>query len=312
MEIGSVSASKSSGAQWWYVDLGGMAELTGIKIFKSDTSSGNSMTLEVSADEVTWTTIATTSGSWSSKAFNATGNTIRHVRVRASNTFIILQELQVFGTLVWTAPEAVNLALNKPSYQSSTEWSLPASGGNDGNFSSSAATKSSGTQWWYVDLTGPSALTKIKIRKSDSSSGNTMTVETSTDEVNWTVLASLTGTWESQAINASGTTARYIRLRVSNTFLIPTEVQVYGETPIASPAEVNIALNKSSYQSSTEWSLPASGGNDGNMSSSAATKSSGTQWWYVDLTGPSALTKIRIRKSDSSSGNTMTVETSTD
>ena len=215
------------------------------------------------------------------------------------------------ATPQFPSPAAINLALNKPASASSSQGANPVSGGNDSSTTTRwSAVDGSVGQWWTVDLGASRDITRgTQVMWEQSGKAYKYKIETSNDNVNWTLQADKTNNTNTDQIqnDVFYDTARYVRITVTG---LPTgawasfyDFKVLGET-------INLAENKAASTDSTLTGMPVSSGVDGNAITrwSAADQAAG-HWVTVNLaisrilpTGPKwalkravSLTSIRLK-----------------
>jgi len=150
--------------QWLYVDLGASAAITQVVVYW-DTAYATQFSIQTSNDQLSWTTLTTTTGSSGTQVVNVTGSG-RYVRILglhrsfAQYGYKILQ-FQVYGTGgVNTPPDnRPNLALGAPATASSQDTvdglatsMYLASNVTDGDTSTCWTSMNTDHQWIYVDL----------------------------------------------------------------------------------------------------------------------------------------------------------------
>lgn len=114
---------------------------------------------------------------------------------------------------VGTAPTATNLALNKPTFTSSTEnTGTPGSAAVDGNATTRWASAFADPQWIYVDLGASYNVNRVKLTW-EAAYGRDYLVQVSSDAVNWTTIKTVAGntTLTNDHTGLSGT-GRYVRM----------------------------------------------------------------------------------------------------
>jgi len=227
--------------------------------------------IQTSTDNVNWTTRVTVSGNQSSRTYHPiTAVTARYVKLNITtptnngNTAARVYEFEVYGsggppptstptntpgptpTPTNTPTGGTNLALNKPTTADSScnanespnkavngTWT----GGTTDKWCSLGATK-----WWQVDLGAAVNVNQIVLYHAGAGGECTcwntsaFNIQTSTDNVNWTTRATVTGnTANITTHNITTVSARYIKLNITtgaqsgqpNTARI-YEVQVFG------------------------------------------------------------------------------------
>jgi hypothetical protein len=183
------------------------------------------------------------------------------------------------------SPAPINLALNRPASASSQQGGNPASSGNDGSTSTRwCAVDGSTGQWWMVDLGSSKNITRgTQVMWEQSGKAYKYKIETSNDNVNWTLQVDKTNNTSTDQIQNDSfyETARYVRITVTG---LPTgawasfyDFKVLGET-------TNLAENKAASTDSTLTGFPVNWGVDGSAITrwSAADQAAG-HWVQVDL-----------------------------
>jgi len=214
-----------------------------------------------------------------------------------SEKVLSLAEVEVLGTSPYSRTYYPNVALGKPTAQSSTDEGGVSSRAVDGDTSGSwddgsiSHTKQSTSPWWKVDLRGMFTIHFIRIwnRQScckDRLSGVKVIVWNGSEQV-WTYT-------HSGAINKNlGVWPGVVGDKVEVTLpgigkiLSLAEVEVLGSSP--TPLPTNVALGKTTAQSSTDEDGVSSRAVDGNTSgrwddgSVTHTNESANPWWRVNL-----------------------------
>ncbi|WP_206682548.1 galactose-binding domain-containing protein, partial [Croceivirga lutea] len=280
-----------------------------------------------SNDPNDFTEVATLTGSGNLQNFNNLDVSGRYVMVRhVRQEFLSLAEVQVFGELSTDAPKA-NIALNKPTVQSSTDFDGPSSRAVDGNTLGNYFTQNSVTHtgreanpWWRVDLGDTYDISDIEVfNRTDCCSGRLQGAKLyvgnskSNDPNDFTEVATLTGSGNLQNFNNLDVSGRYVMVRhVRQEFLSLAEVQVFGELSTDTTTDNNLALNKPAVQSTSSpvWPGSAALAVDGNASGNYYTQNSVTHtsreanpWWRVDLGDTYDISNIEVfNRTDCCSG----------
>ena len=221
-------------------------------------------------------------------------------------------------TVTQLAAGSVNLALNKPATQSSTDFGGTADravdGNTDGVFTHGSVTSTAYEYraWWQVDLGTASTVQTIKvynrteccIERLDNSyvfvsqqPFGTRTLDEILNDA--TVFHYYIGTAPALTTITVNQSGRYVRVQLAGTnFLSLVELEVWG-IPTA-PPPANLALNRPATQSSTEFGGTADRAVDGNTSgvftnnSITSTAFEYRAWWQVDLGAVSTIQTIKI------------------
>ncbi|MEX1366835.1 MAG: discoidin domain-containing protein, partial [Nannocystaceae bacterium] len=196
----------------------------------------------------------------------------------------LLDELDDDAT--FSAP--INLALGKPTSQSTTYLGADAAravdGNTDGNWGGGSVTHTNlGTAgWWQVDLQSIEPIGEIVIHNRTDCCAllGDFDVKVSADGTTWETFHEA-GIADAKTRVLIDRQARYVRIENPNTLHV-AEVEVFRTT--------NLAFGKPATQSSTGFGAPASRAVDGNTNGSFGAGSvSHTavdgpgQWWQVDL-----------------------------
>ena len=225
---------------WWRVDLENEYDINTINVFNRT----NCCTERLSGARIYVGNVRSTNpndytfvGNLSSNSRSNFSNLNvrgRYVLVSRSNTdYLSLAEVQVFGTRAQTV---TNVALNKPTRQSSTGFNGPASRAVDGNTRGNSFTHTQREQgWWRVDLQNEYDINSINVFNrtnccSERLSGARIYVGNvrSTNPNDYTFVGNLSRNARSnfRNLNVSG---RYVLVSRSNTdYLSLAEVQVFG------------------------------------------------------------------------------------
>lgn len=195
-----------------------------------------------------------------------------------------------------------NLALNKPTTQSSTDFGAEASravdGNADGNWDGGSVTHTlhEHQAWWQVDLGQIQAIGEVVLHnRTDCCSErlSNFSLWVSEDGIVWRSL-SHPGTVSTQVSFGVYRKARYVRVKLhGNGPLSLAEVEVF-------PGQENLALDKPAVQSSTEFGADASravdGNTDGNWDSASVTHTTteSAPWWQVDLGEVQAVGEVQL------------------
>ena len=227
-------------------------------------------------------------------------------------------------------PSPTNLALNRPSKQSSTYGNGLAQFANDGNHIGASPwsadlqhTTSESQPWWEVDLGSSSQLVQIQLYNRTSGSQDrlkdfyllisedpfdpsaSLSDHLGNSSIVQTFFSGTAGAEEFINLSATG---RYVRVQLSgNGILHMAEVEIQGcneegnQGPCQGNSSINLALNQTSTQSSTYGNGSAQLANDGDEAGSSPwtadlqhTQNELQPWWEVDLGNNRPLEQIRI------------------
>lgn len=223
-----------------------------------------------------------------------------------------------------------NLALNRPSRQSSTYGNGQPRFANDGNTQGSSPwsadlqhTTNELQPWWEVDLGSSSQIGQIQLyNRSDGSQDRLQNFYLLVSETPFDPNASLDDHLANPAIIQSffsgragakelislNETGRYVRVQLAGSGILHmAEVEVLGcnglvqTDPCEGLGTSNLALNQNSTQSSTYGNGVPSLANDGNETANSPwsadlqhTQNEFQPWWQVDLGSQGQLETIRI------------------
>jgi hypothetical protein len=216
-----------------------------------------------------------------------------------------------------------NLAAGKAVSASSTNAGFPASNVNDGNQASYwESTNNVFPQWIQVDLGSATSIDTVvvKLPSGWGSRTETLSVQGSTDNSNFTTIVASTGyTFPASnvvTISFGATTTRYVRLNITaNTGWAAgqvSEFEIYGATS----SSTNLALGKSMSASGVSQNYVASNANDGNQGTYwESTNNAFPQWLQVDLGASVSVSRVVLKLPTSGWGartETLSVTDSTD
>jgi endoglucanase Acf2 len=242
--------------QWVYVDLGAASSITQV-VLTWDTAYATAFSLQTSNDQVTWTTVySTTSGTGGTETIGVSGSG-RYLRVLGQHRYFaqygyMLDELQVYGTGGVNPPPDTrpDLAQGKPAAASSQDTTdglaasmYLASNVTDGDASTCWTSANADDQWISVDLGAATAIGRVAFTWFwPGDYARAYDIQVSGDGVGWTTvyrqLAGDGGTngtggqyggTETVPLDVSG---RYVRMyeygRQQNHGLAMCEFGVYG------------------------------------------------------------------------------------
>ncbi|HEX5709518.1 MAG TPA: PQQ-dependent sugar dehydrogenase [Pyrinomonadaceae bacterium] len=331
----SVSCTSNGPREWWEVDLGEVQSLAEIRLWNRTDCCGERLSdfyvlvsdvpfVSGDLDEVLRQPGVSSyhspfvGGRPSLFTVNRTG---RYVRVQlAGADYLSLAEVEVYGT---QAPvQTANLALGKPTAQSSTGFGGVASRAVDGNpdgawtRNSMSTTLADAQAWWEVDLGSSRQLDHVKIWNRTDCCGERLSdfhvLVSDAPFASHDLAATLAQPGVSnfhvagQAARptqvAVGRTGRYVRIQLAGTnFLTLAEVEVWSVVPPIPPGSTNFALGRTAGQSSTAFGAAAARAVDGNTNgdwfaanSVASTFNGPQEFWEVDLGAVRPVSQIRI------------------
>jgi hypothetical protein len=325
----SLTHTGLDGQAWWQVDLGSVQSINSISVFNRTDCCGDRVSdfyVLVSDSPFLSNDLAATRGQVGVSAYHVAGQagtptsvpvnrSGRYVRVQLTGTnYLSLAEVQVWGA----GSGLTNLALNRPSTQSSDPFGAPASRAVDGNtsgiWSANSVTHTGlDTQaWWQVDLGSVQSIQSVNVWNRTDCCGDRLgnfyilvsdVPFTSTDlnasrnqaGVSSFSVPGVGGTPTAAAVNRTG---RYVRVQLSGTnYLALAEVEVLGS---AGEPSANLAQGKPATQSSDPFGAPASravdGSTDGNWSNNSVTHTNfdSQAWWQVDLGSVQSIQSVQV------------------
>jgi hypothetical protein len=208
-------SSAFSDPQWLEVDLGSSQSVCSVGL-DWEAAYAKSFQVQVSADNVNWTTIySTTTGPGGNQTLSVTG-TGRYIRmdgtVRATPYGYSLWEFQVFTTSGGGTCGTTNVALNRPTTASSLENAgFTAAAATDGNLGTRWSSAFSDPQWLDVDLGSTKSVCGVTLNW-EAAYATAFQIQVSTDNTNWTTIYSTAaGPGGNQALSVTGS-GRYIRM----------------------------------------------------------------------------------------------------
>lgn len=218
-------------SRWLRVDLGDNALIDRIVVKhagsnKQEVSGYNTSDydLSVSLDGSNWTVVSSVRGNTSNlRASLFTPTTARYVRLDVLNGGIDnvarIYELEVYGTANQARGKTASGTTNCASTQSPDRAVDGSAATTNNKWCSVLGTPSQ--YWWKVDFGGNRTLTWLTLRHAgvlESASLNTknFTIQTSTDNVNWTTAATVTNNTSSITNHQMNpTSARYLRVNIT-------------------------------------------------------------------------------------------------
>ncbi|WP_369434177.1 trypsin-like serine protease [Psychromonas sp. MME1] len=319
---------------WWKVELGGARKVNKVTLWNSTEEAYLQFLTDFNVDllDVDNNVIATKHypGTAGSKTdIDVSGIGVHAVRVQKNRQgYLCLAEVEVIGTDLINGigyeegydptDSDDNIALYRNTSQSSTYADALSSYVVDGNtdgrwgYVSLGHTNSEANAWWKVTLDGASTVNKVVIWNNTDVDPDQLTdfhVDLLDVKGNVIVTRQHSGTAGVKTefdLSASGVYA--VRVQLNGTgALILAEVQVFvGDGTVSEnnpgggydQTESNIALHKSTSQSSNYSNITASravdGNTDGNWSSASLTHTLNDHqaWWKVDLGGAHQVNRV--------------------
>ncbi len=226
-----------------------------------------------------------------------------------------------------------NIAKGKTAISSANEGdNVAAKYAVDGNDGTRWSSNFDDNAWIYVDLAGTYSVNKV-ILNWEGAYGKDYDIQTSIDGNNWQTVKSVTGeNGGEDIIEFNAVNARYVRMqgkvRGTGYGYSLWEMEVYagsgsandsgntndntGNTDGTVSSDVNVALNKTAYQSGSESDgTLAKNAVDGNKSSRWSSNFADDAWMYVDLGSTYSVNKV-VLTWEGAYGKDYDIQTSTD
>ncbi len=210
------SANDGNTGHWWTVELDSSRNITYGTQVSWEKSDQYRYKIETSNDNTNWTLKVDKTDNTSTDQVQTDyfTDTARYVRITVtgmpSGSNASFYDFKVFG-------DSTNLALGKPASADSLQPSNPASKGNDESIATrwSAADGNTG-HWWTVDI-GSKNITGTQVMWEKVGVAYQYKIETSTDNVNWTLKVDKTGNTNTDQVQTDFfmSTARYVRITVT-------------------------------------------------------------------------------------------------
>jgi poly(3-hydroxybutyrate) depolymerase len=324
-------SSLYSDPQWIVVDLGSSYDIREIDL-NWETACGKNYLLQTSPDNVNWTTQTTVTGNTTPGLHvytYMTPPTARYVRMygtaRATSYGYSIYEFSVYGTASTTTPppppppQETDVALNCPVTVSSVD-SAGNAGANavDGNTTTRWSSAYSDPQWIVVDLGSDYAISEIDL-DWETACGKNYQIQTSTDDVNWSVQTNVTGNTATGLLQypyANPPTARYVRMygtaRATSWGYSLYELYVYGTSTSTPTPATKLSLNQPVTVSSVD--SPGNAGSnavDADLTTRWSSAYSDPQWIVVDLGTNHQISEVDLTW-ETACGKDYLIQTSTD
>jgi pimeloyl-ACP methyl ester carboxylesterase len=210
---------------------------------------------------------------------------------------------QVTGTAVMTVlASRENLAIGKPTIQSSNQFATTGAeavdGNRDGDWNSGSlsCTDHQPQPYWQVDLQVQSTINEIILYNRTDCCGERLSdfdVMLSTDGENWSSWYVAGGGGDHETVTLDGVVGRYVRIQLRGTnFLTLAEVEVYGLP--------NLAFGQLVVQSTNQFAKTGAEAVDGNRDgdwnngSVSCTDHEPQAYWEVDLGGIALIESIKL------------------
>ncbi|WP_442952844.1 discoidin domain-containing protein [Paenibacillus sp. Soil522] len=231
-------AADGAAGHWVKVDLGKIKNITyGTQVSFEKSGVAYQYKIETSKDNTNWTLKVDKTNNASTEQVQTDyfTDSARYVRLTVtgvpSGISASFYDFKVFG-------DPVNLALGKPASTDSSEPANPADSGNDISTSTRWSANDGLTgHWWTVDLGSSKYITGgTQVMWEQPNAYYSYKIETSNDNVNWTVRVDKGGNGNNVQVQSDRfvATARYVRITVSG---LPSgakasfyDFKVFGET----------------------------------------------------------------------------------
>ncbi|PZR28105.1 MAG: hypothetical protein DI535_08085 [Citrobacter freundii] len=197
------------------VDLGAIKSLCQVELLW-ESAYATSFRIDISNDQVNWTTVATITGNTSKTNTISISGSGRYVKMqgltRATGYGYSLYEFRVFGSAA-TQSCSTNLALGRSAYESSQQnSSYSVSNATDGDIDTRWSSGFTDNEYMYVDLGSKYPVCSVEIFW-EAAYATSYRIELSDDAVNWTTAATITGNSSlHNTIPVSGS-ARYVKMQ---------------------------------------------------------------------------------------------------
>ena len=193
----------TAGSQWIMVDLGSSQTVSEVQLAAITAANLNGAALQISTDNVTWTTVnASLTGSSITALVSYTfaAAPARYVRVMKTSAVVDVSEFRI------------NPAVSQSSVSTyiGTVANL-----QDNTFNTGARTAATGTQWIKINLGSAKTISNVQLSAITAANLNGAALQTSTDNITWTTqIASITGASATSLINYSFSpvSAQYVRV----------------------------------------------------------------------------------------------------
>jgi hypothetical protein len=204
--------SASSDNQQITVDLATVQPIDRVRL-SWENAYGKNFTIQVSTDNVVWSTVATvTNNATTYSDFTNLATSGRYVRMvgtaRATSYGYSIYEFEVFST---SPAPASNLALGKNAFASSDQGGFEPSKAFDANNTSRWGSTYNDNQWLYVDLGRSTNITQVNLIW-EIAYGKDFRIDVSPDAATWTTVKAVsnnTGHVNEIMLTATG---RYVRM----------------------------------------------------------------------------------------------------
>ena len=278
----STGASQTNG-QWFQVDMGSMQVFDQVSFQTTSTGKFDyprGYEIQVSSDGSNWTTVRSGQGFGWKQALSFDPVYARYVRITQTGTaqeWWSIAEFHVYSEMALARSSWVATA-------SSSGTGTTPSGAIDGNTSTRWTTGAAQTngQWYQVDMGQTQTFNRVLL-DAGSSTGDYprgYQVEVSSDDTNWTTVATGTGSSQAVLVTFPVQVARYLKIVQTGTatnWWSIQEMNVYGE-------QENSRAGFTATASSTEPGGSTANAFDGNLNTrwSSGTGQASGQWFEVD------------------------------
>ncbi len=199
---------------------------------------------------------------------------------------------------VYAQCDTIDLAFGHPAVASSLEnSSYPASQAFDGDTSNTRWSSAwSDPQYIYVDLGAVYDLCKVNLYW-ENALGADFTIQVSNDASTWTTVATITGnTSYKNQISIAGSSGRYV-MKYGTARGTTYGYSLFAFQVIGYPGScnnTNLALNQTTYVSSTQGGYPAANAVDGDFTTRWGSAFSDPQYIFVDLGTPYNICRVNL------------------
>ncbi|WP_051450797.1 discoidin domain-containing protein [Actinospica robiniae] len=222
----------------------------------------------------------------------------------AALSCLLISAVPIITSSAPASAASSNLALGKTMSSSGYNQTYAPSNANDGNQASYwESTNNAFPQWLEVDLGASTQVNQVVLQLPNGwgSRTETLSVQGSTDNTNFSTIVASTGyafdgSANTVTINFGQTATRYLRLNFTANTGWPagqlSEFQVYGPTTTSA----NLALNRSTSESSHTQTYASGNVTDGNQSTYWESNDGAfPQWVQVDLGSTVSINKVVVK-----------------
>ncbi|MBO2007464.1 discoidin domain-containing protein [Hymenobacter negativus] len=310
--------SASSDNQQITVDLGTVQPIDRVRL-SWENAYGKDFTIQVSSDNMAWTTVATVTGNATTYSdFTGLATSGRYVKMagtaRATSYGYSLYEFEVFRT---SPNPANNLALGKTAVASSDQGGFEPAKAFDANNTSRWGSTYNDNQWLYVDLGRSTNITQVNLIW-EIAYGRNFHLDVSNDATNWTTITTVTNNTSHVNEIALTTTGRYVRMfgvtrgtgygfslyemQVVGSYVAPLPVELTVFQATAAGAAVNLSWSTASEKNSLGFEVQRSANGEAFTKlawvEGAGTSQVARSYSYRDAAPLSAVSYYRLKQVD--------------